>query len=275
MATATSRRISTGIAWSTFGVLAWATLSILTSGGAAHAEEEPDGLLGNVTSIVAPLVTEVVTPVVADVVAPILQTPVVQVASESVPVVTDLLQHAPVSSITTPILDAATAVPVIGDVLSGLGVPGAVDDVAAVVDTTDSGVSPQSDIPTGIVSAPITAVASAETSAPAATATMLTGRLFDDSGATLATVDDSADASDVPSLPAKARMLRRVRRHLLPPPDTAQAPLVTVHASLTPPSTRFITGSELSAHRMTICRRLRSPKPTPLLTDRGSVIPRG
>src|SRR5690606_40255882 len=50
--TAASRRIPFAIAWGALGVVAWATFTILASGGSAHAEEEPDRPLDGLTSLV-------------------------------------------------------------------------------------------------------------------------------------------------------------------------------------------------------------------------------
>ncbi|GGD67399.1 hypothetical protein GCM10007269_08130 [Microbacterium murale] len=181
VAVAASRRILSGIAWVAFGVLAWATFTVLIGGSAAHAEEEPETPLGTLTSLVGstveeaaslatPLVTDVVTPVVETAVAPVVQqtapqvvesavetvqsTPVVGDAAQPVldsvaPVmtdtvetvsspVTDVLQSAPVATITEPVLQTLSGVAggEVGELLTDLGVTGAVREVAGAVDRT-------------------------------------------------------------------------------------------------------------------------------------------
>ncbi|MFF3026546.1 hypothetical protein [Microbacterium sp. NPDC057944] len=173
-ARATRRGIPAGVIWAGFGVLAWAALTILTGGSAAHADEQDggplDGLTGlvsntvsTVTAPVAPVVTQVVAPVVTAVVAPVQQAvpavvstvtqtvaqvpvvgpvaaPVVKTVTDTaqavVAPVTGVLTGAPVSTITKPIVDAVTGLPIVGDLVDDLGVPRVVDDVAGVVDDT-------------------------------------------------------------------------------------------------------------------------------------------
>lgn len=171
-----SRRISTGVAWGAFGVLAWAAISVFTGGGSAHAEEAPSNPLDSLTSVVsstvsgatslvAPVITEVVAPVVQAVVAPVQSTlpAVVDTVAEtvtSVPVVgpavapivtaaadtasatttpvTDVLQNAPASQLTDPVLDAVTGLPLVGSLLEKLGVLDALDNVVGALDATTS-----------------------------------------------------------------------------------------------------------------------------------------
>lgn len=160
--------------WGAIGVLAWATLTVLLAGGSAHADDQEDGPLDGLTSLVsntvtavtapvAPIVTQVVAPVVTQVVAPVQQavpavvttvtqpvvnapvvgpavTPVVHTLTETatavVTPVTDALTDSPVSQITDPILDTVAGIPVVGGLVSDLGLISAVDDVVGVVDDT-------------------------------------------------------------------------------------------------------------------------------------------
>lgn len=160
--------------WGAIGVLAWATLTVLLAGGSAHADEQEDGPLDGLTSLVsntvsavtapvAPIVTQVVAPVVTQVVAPVQQavpavvttvtqpgvnapvvgpavTPVVHAVTETatavVTPVTDALTDSPVSQITDPILDTVAGIPVVGGLVSDLGLISAADDVVGVVDDT-------------------------------------------------------------------------------------------------------------------------------------------
>lgn len=185
---ATRRGVPAGVLWGALGVIAWAAFTVVTGGGSAHADESDDGLLDPLTSLVgdtvstvtqplAPVVTQVVAPVVQTVVAPVQQivpaaaapvveavtqapvvgpvaAPVVETAAQTVEAVTgpvtDALVNAPVSQITTPVVDAVAGVPVVGDLLGDLGVidlvgtvVGVVDDTVAVVGTvTDETVTP-------------------------------------------------------------------------------------------------------------------------------------
>lgn len=171
---ATRRGTPAVVFWGGIGVLAWATLTVLLSGGTAHADDQEDGPLDGLTSLVsntvsavtapvAPIVTEVVAPVVTQVVAPVQQAvpavvttvtapvvnapvvgpavaPVVHAVTETttavVAPVTDVLTGAPVSQITDPILDTVSGIPVVGGLASDLGLISAVDDVVGVVDDT-------------------------------------------------------------------------------------------------------------------------------------------
>lgn len=182
MSTTASRRISAGVAWGAFAVLAWAALTLLTSTGPAHADDEADGPVDRLTSLVgstvgagaelvsdvvtetvvpavehvAPVVTEAVPaavepvaqsvsqtveaiPVVRDVVPPVL-TPVTEkvaeTATEVTAPVTELLQDAPVSKVTDPLLDAVSEIGIVGDVLDDLSVTDAVTDISRTVDAT-------------------------------------------------------------------------------------------------------------------------------------------
>jgi hypothetical protein len=173
-ARATRRGVPAVVIWGALGVLAWATFTMLLGGGSAHADEEDDGPLDGLTSLVSdtvsavtapvkPVVTKVVAPVVTQVVAPVQKaapavvetvtktvskTPVVgpvtapvvhavtETAASVVTPVTEVLTDAPVSQITDPILDTVAGIPVVGGLVKDLGVISAVDDVVGVVDDT-------------------------------------------------------------------------------------------------------------------------------------------
>lgn len=173
-ARATRRGISAGVFWGGIGVLALTTLAVLFAGGSAHADEQEDGPLDGLTTLVsetvstvttpvAPVVTQVVAPVVTQVVAPVQQAvpavvaavtqpvtsapvvgpavaPVVNAVTETaaavVAPVTDTLTGAPVSQITDPVLEAVSGIPVVGGLASDLGLISAVGDVVGVVDDT-------------------------------------------------------------------------------------------------------------------------------------------
>jgi len=116
-----------------------------------------------VTKVVAPVVTKAVAPVVTKVVAPVQQTapavvetvtetvaatpvvgtvtaPVVQAVTETahdvVAPVTAVLSDAPVSQITDPLLDTVAGLPLVGGLVTDLGVITTVDDLVDVVDDT-------------------------------------------------------------------------------------------------------------------------------------------
>ncbi|MGW9157572.1 MULTISPECIES: hypothetical protein [unclassified Microbacterium] len=171
---ATRRGVPAVALWGAVGALAWATLTVLLGGGSAHADEQQDGPLDGLTSLVnetvstvtapvAPVVSKVVAPVVTKVVAPVqkavpavvetvtqavAETPVVgpatapvvhavtETAEAVIAPVTEVLTDSPVSQITDPILDTVAGVPVVGDLVTDLGVISAVDDVVGVVDDT-------------------------------------------------------------------------------------------------------------------------------------------
>lgn len=114
MSTAASRRLSTGVAWGAFGVLAWATLSILVGGNAAHAQEDDDGLLGDVASVLnstASETTDLVGDVAAEVIAPVVTEVIAPTVQETAP--------AAISTVT----DTAVSLPVIGDVVTPIVTP--------------------------------------------------------------------------------------------------------------------------------------------------------
>lgn len=170
----TRRGTPAAVIWGGFGVLAWATFTVLTGGGSAHADEQNEGPLDGLTSLVsntvsavtapvAPIVTQVVAPIVTKVVAPvqqalpavvtavtqpIAQTPVVgpatspvvhavtETATSIVTPVTGILTGSPVSQLTDPILQTVASVPVVGGLATDLGVLSAVGDIVRVVDDT-------------------------------------------------------------------------------------------------------------------------------------------
>lgn len=171
---ATRRGVPAAVLWGGIGVLAWATLTVLLGGGSAHADDQDDGPLDGLTSLVsetvsavtapvAPVVTEVVAPVVTQVVAPVQDTvppvvaavtqpvvaapvvgpavaPVAQTVSEAtaavVAPVAEAITNAPVAQITDPILDTVSGLPVVGDLVSDLGITSAVGDLVGVIDDT-------------------------------------------------------------------------------------------------------------------------------------------
>ncbi len=185
VAAAAPRRILSGIAWVAFGVLAWATFTVLIGGSAAHAEEEPEAPLSPLTSLVGstvddvsslatPIATEIVAPVVETVVetvvAPVVQQTAPQIAERTIeavvstPIVGDsvrpvldpvaplttgaveavaspltgALQHAPVATLTEPVLQTLSGIAdgTVGEVLTDLGITGALREVVEVVDAT-------------------------------------------------------------------------------------------------------------------------------------------
>ena len=111
MSTTASRRISTGIAWGAFAVLAWAAITLMTSTGTAHADEETDGPLNGLTSLVGSTVgtgTELVSDVVTETVVPVVE--------HVAPVVTETIPDA-VAPATQTVSQTVEAVPVVRDVV--------------------------------------------------------------------------------------------------------------------------------------------------------------
>ncbi|WP_308162103.1 hypothetical protein [Microbacterium sp. ISL-59] len=171
---ATRRGVPAVVLWGGVGAIAWATLTLFFGGGSAHADEQQDGPLDGLTSIVSetvsavtapvtPVVTKVVAPVVTKVVAPVqkavpavvetvtntvaktpvvgpVTAPVVHAVTETVDAVvapvTEVLTVSPVAQITDPILDTVAGVPVVGELVTDLGLVTAVTDVVGVVDDT-------------------------------------------------------------------------------------------------------------------------------------------
>lgn len=184
-AQATRRGLPTVALWGGLGALAWAAITVLTGGSAAHADEESDpSLLGGVTSLVSdtvssvgdtvtavtkPVVTQVVKPVVTEVVAP---------------VVTQVV--APVQQIAPPVVDhvseTVTAVPVAG--------PATAPVVEAVADTAQAVVAPVTDL---LKDAPVSQIVKPVQDAVAALPVV--GRLVDDLGLT-GLIDDVVGVAD-------------------------------------------------------------------------------
>ncbi len=159
---AVSSRIPSGVALGALGVFAWVTLSILTGGDAAHANDEPESPPGLVASVVDstlqaatdPVVAEVTQSAVSDVVVPAVQTVIAPVVHVAPPVddlaavasdtvtdvvidpVTDQLSDSPVSHTIAPLVNTVADVPVVGELLDDTGVTDVVIDLAGAVDTT-------------------------------------------------------------------------------------------------------------------------------------------
>ncbi|MEW1962751.1 hypothetical protein AB0269_09850 [Microbacterium sp. NPDC077644] len=134
--TIASRRVRGGFAWGAFAVLGWAAFTLLSSTGTAHAEENPDGPLDGITSVVGSTVgagAEIVGAVVDDVVLPAVD--------HVAPVVTETLPAA-----AAPVADAVSttvqAVPVVRDVVSTAVAP--VSD--AVVEAAPTVTAPVTDL---------------------------------------------------------------------------------------------------------------------------------
>ncbi|MHC2998181.1 hypothetical protein OB08_02450 [Microbacterium sp. HJ5] len=144
---------------------AWVVLSLLLGlgSGHAHAEDADDGegLLGAVTSVVDETasavtgtvtgatagVTEVVNTVVEVAPAPVQQ-PVRQVVQSVGTVVQKVTQPVVevvsddvVGAVTDPVVEVVTQVPVVGDIVTGIGADKAVEDLADTVDETLGGLT--------------------------------------------------------------------------------------------------------------------------------------
>lgn len=140
-AQATRRGLPAIALWGGVGALAWAAITVLTGGSAAHADENSDApLLDGVTSLVSqtvstvgdtvtavtsPIVTQVVQPVVTEVVAPVVTQVVAPVQQAAPPVV----EH---------VSETVTQVPVVG--------PAVAPVVEAVTDTAQAVVTPVTDL---------------------------------------------------------------------------------------------------------------------------------
>ena len=140
-ARATRRGVPAIALWGGLGALAWATITVLTGGGSAQADEQKDpSLLGEVSSLVTgtvstvgdtvtavtePIVTQVVAPVVHQVVAPVVHE-VVAPVPETVPAVVE------------DVTDTVAEVPVVGDVATPV--------VETVTDTAQAVVTPVADL---------------------------------------------------------------------------------------------------------------------------------
>ena len=164
-----------------FTAFAWIVLSLAfgLSASNAHAAESDDdgvleGALGTVTSLVDKTatavtgtvsgattgVTEVVNTVVAVAPAPVQQ-PVSGVVESVGTVVTavtqpvsDIASSGVVSGVTAPVVDLVTEVPVVGDVVSGIGLDDAVTDLSETVDETLGGVVAAVDETGGAIGTP-------------------------------------------------------------------------------------------------------------------------
>lgn len=146
---------------------AWIVVSLVLGLGLgqAHADETEDGgllggALGAVTSLVdttATTVTTTVSTVATDVTDTVntavaaaptpVQQPVSQVVQTIGTVVTtvtqpvsDVVSGGVVSGITAPVVDLVTAVPIVGGVVTGIGLDDAVNDLGGTVDETLTGV---------------------------------------------------------------------------------------------------------------------------------------
>src|SRR5690606_14140674 len=93
-------RIPFAIAWGALGVVAWATFTILASGGSAHAEEEPDRPLDGLTSLVGSTVgagADLAADVLTETVSPVVET-VAPVVTQTVPAIVEPVTTAPVAA---------------------------------------------------------------------------------------------------------------------------------------------------------------------------------
>lgn len=144
---------------------AWIVLSLLLGLGSGHAQategDDDKGLLGAVTSVVGNTastvtntvssvttgVTQVVNTVVAVAPAPVkqpVQQAVTTVGSAVTAVtkpVSDAASSGVVGTVTKPVVDLVTQVPVVGDVLTAVGADDALTDLGTTVDATLGGVS--------------------------------------------------------------------------------------------------------------------------------------
>lgn len=134
--TIASRRVRGGFAWGAFAVLGWAAFTLLSSTGTAHAEENPDGPLDGITSVVGSTVgagAEIAGAVVDDVVLPAVD--------HVAPVVTETLPAA-AAPVADTVSTTVQAVPVVRDV-----VPTAVAPVSdAVVEAAPTVTAPVTDL---------------------------------------------------------------------------------------------------------------------------------
>ncbi|WP_144875404.1 hypothetical protein [Microbacterium sp. 1.5R] len=148
-AQATRRGVPAAVLWGGLGALAWATITIITGGSSAHADEQGDApllegvssLVSQTVSTVAPAAAEVVAPVVTEVAAPVVTEVAAPVVTEVVaPVVTEVV--APVQQTVPVVIETVTetvaAVPVAG--------PATQHVVDTVTDTAEAVVAPVSDL---------------------------------------------------------------------------------------------------------------------------------
>ncbi|GAA1949737.1 hypothetical protein [Microbacterium aquimaris] len=129
--------------------------------GATGAVDDVAGAtLDTAATVVAPVVETVTEPVAKQAPAPVaavveavpeVVAPVVETVTQTVTTTTDVVENGagavaetvetvvssgPVSSVTTPVVELVSEVPIVGDVAEGLGVGEAITDTAAVIDTT-------------------------------------------------------------------------------------------------------------------------------------------
>lgn len=172
-ARATRRGIPAAVKWGSLVALAWATLAVLTGGGSAHADEQSDGPLDGLTSIVGDTVSAVTTPVVTQVVAPVVThvaAPVVtHVAAPVVHAVAAPVQQAAPAVVST-VTHTVASVPVVGTVATPV--------VQAVSHTAQDAVAPVTDLLTDAPVAQIT-----DPILDAVTGLPIVGGLVDDLGA--------------------------------------------------------------------------------------------
>ncbi|MGK3951924.1 hypothetical protein ACLKM7_06300 [Microbacterium sp. I2] len=169
MEIATSRQLPKVVRVALIGVaatFAWIVLSFVLGLGAsnANAAESDDGLLGGALGAVTSLVDQTASTVtgtvsgvtsgvtgvvnsVVDVAPAPVQQPVSQVVQSVGAVVTavtqpvsDVVAGGVVSGITQPVVDVVTQVPVVGGIVSGIGLDDAVTDLSETVDDTLGGV---------------------------------------------------------------------------------------------------------------------------------------
>lgn len=148
-ARATRRGVPAIALWGGIGALAWATITVLTGGGSAQADERNDpSLLGDVSSLVTgtvstvgDTVTAVVEPVVTQVVAPVVNEVVAPVVNEVVaPVVHEVVAPVPeiVPAVVETVTDTVADVPVVGEIATPV--------VETVSDTAQAVATPVSDL---------------------------------------------------------------------------------------------------------------------------------
>jgi hypothetical protein len=167
---ATSRQLPKVVRVALIGVaatFAWIVLSFVLGLGASNAnavESDDDGLLGGALGAVTSLVDQTASTVtgtvsgvtsgvtgvvnsVVDVAPAPVQQPVSQVVQSVGAVVTavtqpvsDVVAGGVVSGITQPVVDVVTQVPVVGGIVSGIGLDDAVTDLGETVDDTLGGV---------------------------------------------------------------------------------------------------------------------------------------
>ena len=129
-----------------FLALAWLTLSLVATSVSAHAddgERDRPGLLGAVVDVVdtaADSVTGTVDVVggtvggVAESAVEVAPAPVAEVAQPVIQPVAEVVTGGAVESITAPVVDLVTEVPVVGTVVTGIGADDAVADLSSTAD---------------------------------------------------------------------------------------------------------------------------------------------